>query len=240
MSCPAATGDTVAVMVWTDPARRRTEKLPPPAALISRPVHPLPARVTAPTRTAPRTATRSVPSGFVTVLFTTLTVGSPWGFETLHELSGALPHTDNPVGIATAMLDAMLLGLSWLRWGNLGTTELPSTYLLAQNIQVALFLLILLVLLRRLAAGVAPPQAYRFLGALGATVVAAALAMIGGAVAHMAVDTGVYVGSAMRGELLTELARALLCGLVVGLLLAVVSIQRSRWRPAFPGLEEGN
>ncbi|WP_377559848.1 hypothetical protein [Micromonospora andamanensis] len=220
------------MMAWTDPAQRRDDTSPAPAALTIRPVHALPGRVPSPRRTR----TRQIPSGFGALLATTLVVGSPWGYEAIRELSVRLPRADGPAGIVTTMLDAMLLGLSWLRWGSADGPETLSGYQLAQNAQVALFLLIVLVVLRRLTAGAPPSRAYRFFGTLGAAVVAALLATVGGVLVHLAVDTGIYVGSSMRGELLNELVRALLCGLVVGLLLAAVSTRRPRSRPTVPGL----
>ncbi|NGM16016.1 hypothetical protein ENC19_26990 [Verrucosispora sp. CWR15] len=223
------TGDDARVMAWTNPVPRRDDPPSTPAALTIRPVHPLPGRVAPPRRPA----TRGLPTGFGALLVTTLVAGSPWGDELLRELRVNLPRVDGPAGIVTTVVDALLLGLSWLRWGGPDTL---SSYHLARTAQVALFVVIVLVMLRRLAAGGTPPGAYRFLGTLGATVLAAALATVGGALAHLAVDSGVYVGSEIRAELLNELVRALLCGFVVGLLLAAVPARRHRSRPAVPGL----
>ncbi|MFF5216126.1 hypothetical protein [Micromonospora sp. NPDC000442] len=220
------------MMAWTNPAPRRDDPPSTSAVLTIRTVHPLPGRVAPPRRPA----TRHLPTGFGALLVTTLVAGSPWGYEVLRELSVNLPRVDGPAGILTTVVDAMLVGLSWLRWGSADGPETLSSYQLARTAQVALFVLIVLVLLRRLAAGAAPPRAYRFFGTLGATVVAAALAMVGGALLHLAVDSGVYAGSAMRAELLNELVRALLCGFVVGLLLAAVPTRRHRSRPTVPGL----
>ncbi|MEV2242554.1 hypothetical protein [Micromonospora sp. NPDC049891] len=225
-------GENARVMAWTNPAERRDDPPQTPAVLTIRPVHALPGRVPSPRRTT----ARHLPSGFWALLVTTLVAGSPGGFAVIRELSLNLPRTDGPAGIVTTMLDAMLLGLSWLRWGSADGPETLSSFQLAQNAQLALFLLIVLVVLRRLAAGATPPRAYRIFGTLGATVVAALLATVGGVFVHLAVDSGVYVGSAMRGELFNELVRALLCGLVVGLLLAAVPARRPRSRPTVPGL----
>jgi hypothetical protein len=230
LPCPVVTGEDARVMAWTDPARRRDEGQP--LVLTPRAVHTLPGRVPSPRRTA----TRHAPTGFGAVLVTTLAAGSPWGYDLIRQLSVALPRADGPAGIVTTVLDTMLLGLSWLHWGGLGDSELFSGHRLARTIQVALFLLIVLVLLRRLAAGGAPSSAYRFLGHLGAAVVAAALATIGGAVVHLAIGSGGYLGSGIPMDLRNELARALLCGVVIGLLLAVASTRRPRSRPTVPGL----
>lgn len=219
-------------MAWMDPGQGRDETPSPPAALTIRPVHPLPRQMPTP----PRTPTPAVPAGFGTLLVTTLAAGSPWGYDLIRQLSVALPRTDGVTGILTTVFDAMLLGLSWLRWGSVSGPERLAGYQLARTAQVALFLLIVLLLLRRLTAGIAVPRAYRVLATLGATVVAAALATVGGAVLQVAIDSGVYLGSATRGELLNELVRALLCGLVVGLLLAAVPARRIRSRPTVPGL----
>ncbi|WBB53106.1 hypothetical protein [Verrucosispora sp. WMMD573] len=217
------------MMAWPNPAPRRDDPSSTPAALTIRPVHPLPGRVTPPRRPA----TRSVPAGFGALLVITLVAGSPWGYDVIRELSVNLPRTDGPAGIVTIAVDALLLGLSWLRWGS---PDPASGYQLARTAQVALFVLIVLVMLRRLAAGDPPSRAYRFFATLGATVAAAALATVGGALVHLAVDSGAYAGSGMRAELLNELVRALLCGFVVGLLLAAVPARRHRTRPAVPGL----
>ncbi|MFY1576567.1 hypothetical protein ACN26Z_16920 [Verrucosispora sp. WMMD703] len=229
LPCSVGTGDDAPVMPWTSSVPRRDDPPSTPAALTIRPVHPLPGRVAPPRRPA----TRDLPPGFGALLVTTLAAGSPWGYEVLRELSVNLPRIDGPAGILTTAVDALLLGLSWLRWGSPDTL---SSYQLARTAQVALFVLIVLVLLRRLAAWATPPRAYRFFGTLGATVVAATLATTVGALVHLAVDSGVYTGSAMRAELLNELVRALLCGFVVGLLLAVAPARRRRPRPTVPGL----
>ncbi|MBQ1046939.1 hypothetical protein KBX50_00400 [Micromonospora sp. C51] len=229
LPCSVGSGDDAPVMPWTSPVPRPDAPPSAPAALTIRPVHPLPGRVAPPRRPA----TSDLPAGSGALLVTTLAAGSPWGYEVLRELSVNLPRIDGPAGILTTVVDALLLGLSWLRWGSPDTL---SSYQLARTAQVALFVLTVLVLLRRLAAGTAPARAYRFFGTLGATVVAAVLATIGGAVVHLAVDSGVYTGSAMRAELLNELVRALLCGFVVGLLLAAVPARRHRSRPTVPGL----
>ncbi|MGC5051698.1 hypothetical protein ACLQ2S_09645 [Micromonospora sp. DT48] len=134
------------------------------------------------------------------------------------------------------MAEAILLGLTWLSWGSADSLQESSRYELTQHAQLALFLLIVLVMLRRLTTGDAPPPAYRIFGTLGVTVVAALLATVGGAFVHLAVDSGSYVGSTMRVDLFYELVRALLCGLTVGLLLAAVPARRPRSRPTVPGL----
>jgi hypothetical protein len=210
-------------MAWTNPVPRRDDPTSTPAPLTIRPVHPLPGRVAPPRRPA----TRNLPTGFGALLVITLVAGSPWGYEVIRELSVNLPRTGGPAGIVTTVVDALLLGLSWLRWG---IPNSSSSYQLARTAQVALFVLIALVMLRRLAAGGAPSRAYRFFATLGATVVAAALATVGGTLVHLALDSRIYAGSAMRAELLNELVRALLCGFVVGLLLAAAPVPTDRSR----------
>ncbi|SCL36377.1 hypothetical protein GA0070616_5471 [Micromonospora nigra] len=190
----------------------------------SRPLDPLPPRLTPPPPPAPP----RLPAGAGLLAGAAVLVGSPWVNEQLRQWQSELVKRDDGiVGLITGIGNTALYGLTWLRW-DLGLEDGPDlTYRLSENLRTVLFIVLALWLLRRLAAATpVPPRGHRALVAFAVPVLAAVAAAIGGLVVLL-FDDGGHARQLTSPYLVPDtLSSALFCGSVFGVLLAWLTARR--------------
>ncbi|WP_441157627.1 hypothetical protein [Micromonospora sp. H33] len=203
-------------MPWM-PARpiRDTDAPPSPALLTVDPLDPLPHRVTPPVATRPP----RFPAEARVLLGLVLLAGNPWVAGQAVEWRYDLSDGEGLAGLFGVAAETVLVGLTWPAWNLWDVPDGAAWWFVVENTRTVLFVVLTVVLLRRLAASPAPPGLHRVLGQVGAAVLGAALAAVAALLLHVVLGTDLsYRGSG--GYLRGAVSAAVTCGFVVGLLVA--------------------
>jgi hypothetical protein len=203
----------------TSPVPRRGR---PEGPLEFRPLDALPPRLSPPPDPTPA----GLPVAGAVLLAGVLLVGSPWVVEPLTRWQYDFAAAEGFTGVGSALAVGLLVGLTWPTWDPRPPEPDQVTLWFADNLRTALFVLVTVVLLRRLAAGHPAPSAlWRFLAHLAAPVLGVVVATLGAVGVNLALGGEPLREGGLVGSVLGLLSGGLFCGLVYGLLLAWVAVR---------------